>query len=230
MGGDLVDGELMRRRISDNSALADVFAAGFKLRLDEDDGLAQRGRGLQYGLDQEGGGDERNIHHQQSELPIRWAAERSGQKEAGIGALNQAHAWIVAQFHRNLAEAGIDGGDMRSSTLQQAVGKPTRGCADVEACAITDIDVPVIEGPGQLDAAAAYERQIVAEKPDRGVTGNGVPRLVELLFIDENSPREDEGAGPLPAGRKITLDQKEIETRFGGSDHGSILIMTVCRE
>ena len=69
---------------------------------------------------------------------------------------------------------------------------------------------------------------IVAEKPDRRIAGNGVPRLVELLFIDQNAPREDEGAGPLAAGHKITLDQKKIETGFGGSGHGSIMIMTVC--
>ena len=38
-GADAVDGELMGGGIADDAAFADVLAAGFKLRFDEDDGF-----------------------------------------------------------------------------------------------------------------------------------------------------------------------------------------------
>lgn len=38
-GSDAIDGELVGCGVADNAAFADVFAAGFELRLDEDDGF-----------------------------------------------------------------------------------------------------------------------------------------------------------------------------------------------
>ena len=42
--GDLFDGELVGFGVAHDSALAHVAAAGFELRLDQDDGLAGRAR------------------------------------------------------------------------------------------------------------------------------------------------------------------------------------------
>ncbi len=59
---DTVDGELMGCRVADDAPFADVFAAGFELRLDQQDCLGERGRGGKNGGKNEGCRDKRDIH------------------------------------------------------------------------------------------------------------------------------------------------------------------------
>ena len=148
--GDFVDGELMRLRVADDAAFAHVSAAGFELRLDENDGFGERGRGRKDRREQQRCGDERNIHDQEREARAApGSAECIRGKKPGIGAFHEANARVVAQLHGDLAEAGIDGGNLGCAVLQQAVGKAAGGGAYVEAGAAFDVDLPVVESaPG----------------------------------------------------------------------------------
>ena len=74
---------------------------------------------------------------------------------------------VVAQLHGDLAEAGIDAGHAGRTVLQQAVGKSAGRGADVEAGPARDSDLPVGQGRGQLEPAAAHIGHVVAQQPDR---------------------------------------------------------------
>ena len=125
--------------------------------------------------------------------------ERAGGEEARIGALDEANARVVAELHGDLAEAGVDCGDMRGAALQKAVSKATGGGADVEAGSAGDVDFPVVEGGLKFESAATDEGHVVAKEADGGIGRDGGARLVDFLFVDEYAAGEDEGAGTFAA-------------------------------
>jgi hypothetical protein len=115
-------------------------APRLKLRLDQHHGLGKRGSGSQHRPQQQRGRDKRHIHHQQRQFRLPALVDRqcTRRKQAGVGALQQPDARVVAQLHGDLPKAGIDGGDMRRAVLQQAVGKPARRSAHIQAVAAGD--------------------------------------------------------------------------------------------
>ncbi len=94
--------------------------------------------------------------------------ERAGGEEAGIGALDELNARVVAKLHGDLTEAGVDGGDVGRAALQETVGEAAGGGADVEAGAVGDFDLPVIECSLKFETAAADVGHVVAEQADGG--------------------------------------------------------------
>ena len=67
---DALDGGLSGVGVANDAALADVFAAGFELGLDEDDGFAlpgvlRRAEGAEDCGEDEGGGDEGDVHREE---------------------------------------------------------------------------------------------------------------------------------------------------------------------
>ena len=145
-GVDAVDGELTGGGVADDASLADGFAACFELGLDEDDGgslpgfSGRRGGGEDGGED-EGGGDEGDVHCQEGR---RATGEVPGGEEAGVGALAEGDAGVVAEALGDLAVAGVDGKNVGCAVLEHAVGEAAGGCADIEAGAGGEVDVPVL--------------------------------------------------------------------------------------
>ncbi len=71
-GLDAVHGELVRGGVADDAAFADVLAAGFKLRLDEEDGVAVPefagwDEGSDDGGEDERRGDEADVHGEEGD-------------------------------------------------------------------------------------------------------------------------------------------------------------------
>ena len=110
--GDFFDGDVCDFGVADDAALADVSAACFELRLDQNDGFGERGCRGEDGRKKERGGDERDVHDQQGEGGLARFGECARGEKAGIGALDEADARVVAKLHGDLAEAGIDRGDV----------------------------------------------------------------------------------------------------------------------
>ena len=165
---DFVDRQLVRLGVAHDASLAHMLAPRLKLRLDQNHGLSERRRGSQDRLQQQRGRDERDVHRQQRDrrsfTPL-FQCSRS--KKPRIGALHQPHPRVVAQLHGNLAEARIDGGHVRRAMLQQAIGKPSRRGAHVQAAASLDGDWPMFERRGQLHSPAAHIRLLLAQQADR---------------------------------------------------------------
>src|SRR5580698_1074004 len=201
--------------VADDSAFTDVAAAGFELRLDEDDGFSECGRGGEDGWEDKGGADEGDVCYQERKLGgFPGGVQRSRSEQASVGALYQRDAGVVAELHGDLAEAGVEGGDVGCAVLEKAVGEAAGGGADVEAGAAGDGDLPMVEGGFQLEAAAADVALLFAEQTDGGVGGDGGARLVDFLLVDQDAAGEDERAGTLAAGHEGTLDECQVKTDF----------------
>ena len=65
---------------------------------------------------------------------------RSGLEVTGVHALDDDHPLVVAQPPVELPGADVEGDHARGAVLQQAIGEPARGCADVEAVEPVHVD------------------------------------------------------------------------------------------
>ncbi len=156
--------------IADDAAFADVLAAGFELGFDEEDGFALPGfacggeGGEERGED-EGGGDEADVHGEEGDgvpavrvkrIPIGNDRKKSkgvgvgvklaGGEEAGIGAFEEGDAGVGAEFVMDLAVAGVDGEHGGGTVLEEAVGEAAGGGADVGGGEAVDGYGPGLEG------------------------------------------------------------------------------------
>jgi RNA polymerase sigma-70 factor, ECF subfamily len=208
-GADAVNGELVRGGVADDASLADVLAAGFKLRLDEDDGFERlQSHGGDDRRQDERGGDERHIHGEESDSRRQIA----GDQVAGVGALHKRDARVAAEAFGDLAIAGIDGEHAGGSVLQHAVGEAAGGGSYVEAETAGEVDLPVTQCGFELESAAADIAEIVAEHAKCGGVRNGVAGLFDLLFIDEDTSSDDERLGALTRTGESALDEQPVQT------------------
>ena len=221
--------------VADDSTFAYVPAAGFELGLDEDDSFGELGRSGEDGLEKQRRGDEGNVHGDESGRGERaggsvtasllhsrtslFCCERIGCEITGINTFHQMDARFVAELHRDLAEAGIDGDYMGGAMLEEAVRKSAGGSANIEAGAVEDVDVPTIERRGKFEAATTDVRLVFSEEPDARVGEDGGTGLVDFLFGDEDPTGENEGAGVLAAGNQGAIDEEQVEAGFGWIGH-----------
>ena len=145
-------------------------------------------------------------------------------EEAGVGALDEADSGVGAELHGDLAEAGVDGGDVGCAVLEEAVSEAAGGGAYVEAGAAGDHDGPVGEGGGELETAAADVLLLFAEEADFGVFRDGGAWFIELLLIDQDTASEDESAGTGAAGDQRAFDEQKVEADFGGLFKGNRIL------
>ena len=143
--------------IADDAAPANLAAPGLELRLDQGDGVTagfQVGKWLGQGQRK---GDKGHIDNQQ--------VHRLGQLEgkARVQLLDADDAGIAAQGVGELAVAHVNGVDAGCAALQQAVGETAGRRANVEGDEARRVDGEVVEGVGQLDAAAADVGQASAD-------------------------------------------------------------------
>jgi hypothetical protein len=219
---DSLDGKFVDFGIAHDAAFADVAATGFELRLDEDDSLGERGRSCKNRSEKECCGDKGDVHHEKGELGRAGFGECVGGEEACVGTFDETNARIVAELHCDLAEAGVDGGDVGGAVLEKTVSKAAGGCADVEAETAGDVDFPVDECGLKFETAAAYEGHVVAEQADGGIGRDGSAGFVDFLFVDEYSASENEGAGALAALDQASVNEEEIDAGFRCSGQISV--------
>jgi hypothetical protein len=192
-----------------------MLAPGLELRLDQDDGLGQRGRRSQNGGEHERSRDKRDVHDEQRfSLALVRLLERAGLEQTRVGAFQQAYTRIVAQPEVDLPEAGVDGCDQRGAVLQQAVSESAGGGAYIEAGTACDLNLPVLQRRHQLQSAAADVRLVLAQQAKSGIGRNRRSRLVDLLFPHQNPSGKDERASTFAAGGKAPRDEQQVDSRF----------------
>ena len=150
--------------------------------------------------------DEARVAHQGADAladPVR------GQV-AGVDALVQHHARVVAQLPGELATADIDRMDARRPAMQQHVGEPAGGGPDVEADAPGRREREMIERMGELDAAAGDPGVVLAAHVERRVGRQRFPRLRNSPLAREHPPGQDQSLAAGPALGETSLDQKLV--------------------
>jgi hypothetical protein len=216
---DTLDGGLTSVWVADDAALADVEAAGFELRLDEENGFALP-RLVWYpeseedGRENQRGGNKGDVHGQEDWGWGVGGEESARAEEAGVGALTQGDTRVVAKLLGNLAVAGVDGEDACGSALQHAVGEAAGRGSNVKAGEAGEIDGPVFEGALELEAAAADVFEIGAEETNDGFGGDGGAWLVDALLVDKDAAGEYEGLGSLARGSVPLVDEEFVEAKL----------------
>ncbi len=221
-GADAIDGEGAGGGIADDAAFADVEASGLELGLDEEDGGAVPGRerraeGVEDGGKDEGGGDERDVHGEEGRGGGAGEEKLTVGEEAGVGALAEIDAGIVAELLGDLAVAGVDGEDGLGAVREHAVGEAAGGGSDVDAGEVREVDAPVLERMFELEGTAADVFEVGAEEANGGVAGDGGAWLVDALLIDEDAAGEDEGLGAFAGGGVTEVDEELVEANFHGT-------------
>jgi hypothetical protein len=213
------DGGLASVGVAHDAAFADVGAASFELRLDENDGGAlPASTGSAESCEDRGKherrGDERDVHCDEDWGGVAGREEFGRCKEAGVGALAEGDARVVAEFAGDLSVAGVDGEDRLCAALQHAVGEASGGGSYVDAGEIGEVDGPVREGALEFEAAAADVFEIGAEEANYGIGGDGGTWFINTLLIDEDSACKDESLCALAGGGVALLDEKLVNAVF----------------
>ncbi len=213
---DAVDGGLTGVWVADDASLADVLAASLELRLDEDDGFAspcflRRAESCKDCREDEGCGDEGDVHCEKYWGGFAVCDEFASAEEAGVSALAEGDAWVVAELLGDLAIAGVYCEDGPCATLQHTVGEASGGGADVDAGNASEGDGPVGEGVLEFETPATDVLQVGAEEADGCVGGDGGAGLVDALLVDEDTASEDEGLGTLAGGSVAMIDEELVE-------------------
>ncbi len=218
-GKDAIDGKLASRRVPHDAAFADVFATGLELRLNENDGgslprLAHRRERGENGGQDEGRGDEGNIHDEYGGCGRVAGEELGGREQPGIRAFAQTDAQVAAQRIGDLAIAGVDGKDVGCTVLQEAVGESPGGGADVDAVKASDRNVPKLQGVLQFETAAAHVSEVGAEQADRRLGVDECSGFVDALLGDEDAAGKNEGLGALAGSGMLLVDEKFIQANL----------------
>src|SRR5580658_724000 len=194
----LLDRGCLSGLVAHNTALAHEFPSGFELRLDQDDHLPavallgrRREGGAYYGRQNRGRGNKRHVDHDE----VYVFANRFSSHIACVGFFQESNARILAQLEIHLPVTRVDRDHASCAVLQQAIGEPTGGGADVEANSARNIYIPVLKGAFKFQSAAANILQIFAEQPDRRVGQNLGAGFLDLLVVNQHFPRENQGLG-----------------------------------
>ena len=142
---------------------------------------------------------------------------------AGVGFLEQANARVLAQAKIHLAIAGVDRDHARSAALQKAIGEASGRGAHVEAHQVIHVDAPVIERTLELESAAAYVLQIVAQQTQRGVALNGGSGLFDLLLVHQNFSGKNQRLRAFARRHQAAFHEQFVEAQFHRS-----AIRTLC--
>jgi len=162
------DGGLTSVGVADDAAFADVGATCFELRFDENDGgaapwLIGTAKRVEDCRKDKGGGDEGDVHRDESRWRCAGDEEFAGGEKAGVGSFAQGDAWVVTKLLRDLTVAGVDCEDSGGGALQHAVGEATGGGADVDTAEAGEVDVPVRESALEFESTTTDVLEIGAE-------------------------------------------------------------------
>src|SRR5438874_7672842 len=82
----------------------------------------------------------------------------------GVAFFHYGHTPIPPQFPRKLPAPNIDRINLLSAVLQQAIGKPARGSAEINRRQSSHLELKVLERMFQLEASAADKLFLFAER------------------------------------------------------------------
>ncbi len=188
--------------VTDDAATGDFSGAGFELGLEQDDAGSGGWEAASGGGQDFAQGDEREVGDEEVE-------RGEFGKVAGVGALRECDARVVAEALVELGATDIDGEDGGSAVLKEAVREATGGGAEVEAAEAGDIDFEGGECGFEFFAAPAD----VARGFDQFDLGGVVEKgggLHERLGAHAGAAGHDEAAGALPCFGEATFDEQDI--------------------
>jgi hypothetical protein len=111
--------------------------------------------------------------------------------------------------------ANVERHNAGSATLEQHVGEPAGGGADVETLASSDINVERIERMGELEAATSDVRMIRCDQLDVNVRVDRGTCLARGLAADEDLPGKNQCPCTFTRRREAAFDDELVEAGLG---------------
>lgn len=139
---------------------------------------------------------------------------------SGVHTLHEHHARILTQAPVEEPAPNVHGVYARCPALQQHVGEATGRGADVGADPTFDTDAELVQGRGELLAAAADVRRWFDQLQAR-VRLNGAVRGANRLAVDADLSRQDQRLGSGPGLGQARLGQRCIQARPASLQNGS---------
>ena len=139
--------------------------------------------------------------------------ERSGGEFASVRFLHYHHAWVLAEFPRELAVADVDGVNFRCAVLEEAIGETARGGAKIDGGEIRDAELKVVQrvfkfvSPPADEFVGRIERKLIT-------LSHGVACLVRALTVYFDSPGKDGAFRLFPAFAKAAIDECLVEANL----------------
>src|SRR3954451_7872913 len=186
--------------VAHDPALPHLGAAGFELRLDEDDGLPTRRGDREDRREHEPEADERDVRNDELRL------ERELLHGAGIDALEHDHAPVATQTLVQLSVADVESDDARGPPLQQDIRESSGRRTDVDTFAAGWIDAEDVERVCKLLPAPRYIRGRLLDVDDRLVVD-----LRSRLVVSAHAAREHERLRLRTSLGEAPLDEQHVE-------------------
>ena len=146
-------------------------------------------------------------------------------ERAGVGALADLDARVVAQPLRELPVASVDGHDFTRATLKQAVGEAPGRRPDIEAAQPVHLDARAVERVRQLLATPADEGRRLTHLDGRAV-GDRLGGTRGDRPVDAHIARHHERTRALRRGREPAFDEQYVEAwasaRASGAGDGHL--------
>jgi hypothetical protein len=98
--------------------------------------------------------------------------------------------------------------------LQQTVRESSCRRPDVKTNLSIHVNMPVLQGTLEFQAAAAHVFQILTEQANRAVLFNLRSRLINLLLVHENFTGENERLRTLARSHESTFYKNPVESGF----------------
>ena len=155
----------------------------------------------------QGKGDERNVHgHQVHRL-------REFKGVPGVGPFDHGNPRVPPQAVVHLSVAHIHRVDPLCAPLQQAVGEPAGGRAHVQGGQSGHVEMKLIEGVGQFDAATADEGQASLHLKFHALGKSGA-RLQDAARRGVDHPLHDQRLGLFAGLGLAPFDQQPVGPDF----------------
>ena len=199
----------MERIVANDAPFADVGAANFELRLDEDYHFSARGEQGGEAIEQECDADETDIADEEA----GWLADGGWLDEAGVLMFVENDARVCFETPGDLGCADVDTMNFGRAVLQEAVCEATGGGADIDADQAGRIDCEVVQGFFEFEAATADVAELLEDFDGRFGWDLGTG-FVDLLTVYEDLSGEDEGLGFFARLNQISFDEELVEAGF----------------
>jgi hypothetical protein len=168
-----------------------LLTADLELRLHERYERTALTRAVGYGGHELGEADERGV----DDGDIRRAPDGLRCERSRVGSLHNDDTGVDAELVRELAVAHVHRDHRCGAALQEAIGKASGGCAQIEATASVDLDAKRVERSGELDSAPRNIGRGCAANFDDSVVRDERSCLVDALTVDEHIAREHHAEG-----------------------------------
>ena len=191
----------------DSLAARRHFSPNLELGLDECDEVPPDTRATRNGRRQFSNTDEGRV----DDCEIDWPPDCFGCQRPSIRSLHYADALVGPKPLCELPIADVHGYNVARASLEQAIGKSSRRCPEVQAATAAHVELESVKGSGKLHSAARDERMVRRAQTYVHVLSNERARLVHSGAVDGDVAPQKNRLSARPCRHEASGYEKLID-------------------